>query len=101
MSADNLEGFLVFAQPGQYQLPNGGFFDNAFYVENGDLTITYQVLTDETGGNTSGNMLLGIYNPYNSNVNVQIESFTTNDRDERSKEFDYLTKSHRIISGVQ
>ncbi len=68
---------MDFQRAGQYQLPDDNYFDYAFYVQDGDRTIPYQILTYGMEDKENGKMLLGIYNPYSSPVNVQIQSFTS------------------------
>jgi len=68
---------MDFQEADEYQLPDDGYFDYAFYVQDGNRDIPFQVLTDGMPNRSQGKMLLGVYNPYKSNVNVQIEYYKT------------------------
>jgi len=68
---------MGFQEAGEYQLPDDTNFYYAFYVQNGDRDIPFQALTDGMSDRNQGNMLLGIYNPYSSSMNVQIRYFTS------------------------
>jgi len=72
-----LDAFVNIQSADDFKLPNDIDFDYALELPDGNSNIPFETLTKGMKNRNEGRMLLGVRNPYVSDVDVQIRYFTS------------------------